>query len=169
MTTDSRARGPGWLATLAGAALLIAVGFAVGLFAGALWEEPSLVAEQVAGRTSEVPLPETAPAADAPAKPSGAAAANAAPRAPAAVSSAPPARGFAVQVGAFATAPAAEELARELRRLGQSAYVADQGGSGARFKVRVGPIATRAQADALADRLKREQRLPTWVLARDGQ
>jgi cell division septation protein DedD len=85
------------------------------------------------------------------------------------VSSAPPDEGFAVQVGAFATGVAADALAAELKKLGHPAYVADEGGSGARFKVRVGPIASRAAADALADALKREQRLPTWVLAREAR
>jgi cell division septation protein DedD len=167
--TDRRQRGPGWIATLAGGGLLIAVGFAVGLMAGAVYEEPGLVVEQVRGRTTEVPLPAGAtPASDASAAPAPNAIASAAP-APPPVSTAPPAGGFAVQVGAFATAPAAEGLAAELRGMGQAAYVSDEGGSGARYKVRVGPIATRAQADALADKLKREQRLPTWVLVRDAR
>ncbi len=74
-----------------------------------------------------------------------------------------------MQVGAFATGTAADGLAEELKKLGHTAYVADEGGNGARYKVRVGPIASRADADALADKLKREQRLPTWVLAREAR
>jgi DedD protein len=170
---EAKRAGPGWIATLAGALLLIVAGFGVGLVAGAAYEEPALVVDHLSGKTTEVPLPEQAPPrvredardavepADADAQQSN--------RAVPAVSGAPPAGEFAVQVGAFATDTAADELASELRKLGHRAYVADEGGVGARFKVRVGPIASRADADALADRLKREQRLPTWVLARQAR
>ena len=48
--------GPGWLSTLAGAALLLVLGFGVGLLAGAAWEEPELVMDHLAGRTTELPL-----------------------------------------------------------------------------------------------------------------
>src|SRR5215468_6455285 len=46
----------GWLATLGGAALLIAIGLGVGLVAGTAYEEPTLVADHLTGKTSEVPL-----------------------------------------------------------------------------------------------------------------
>jgi len=170
---EAKRAGPGWIATLAGALLLIVAGFGVGLVAGAAYEEPALVVDHLSGKTTEVPLPEQAPPrvredardAVAPAE----ADAPKSKRAVPAVSSAPPAGEFAVQVGAFATGAAADGLASELKKLGHPAYVADEGGVGARFKVRVGPIASRADADALADRLKREQRLPTWVLARKAR
>jgi len=170
---EAKKAGPGWIATLAGALLLIVAGFGVGLVAGAAYEEPALVVDHLSGKTTELPLPAQAPprvhelvkdAADT-AKADAAQSAASAP----AVSSAPPAGEFAVQVGAFATGAAADGLAAELGRLGHPAYVADEGGVGARFKVRVGPIASRAEADALADKLKREQRLPTWVLARGAR
>jgi DedD protein len=48
--------GTGWLATLSGALLLLAVGFAVGLLAGTVWEAPDLVMAYLAGRTTELPL-----------------------------------------------------------------------------------------------------------------
>ena len=165
---ETRKAGPGWIATIAGALLLIVVGFGVGLVAGAAYEEPRLVADHLTGKTTEVPLPTTAtkPVREDVSDAGGVEAAN--PDASArAVSSAPPAGGFAVQVGAFATQAAADGLAAELRNLGHASYVADEGGNGARYKVRVGPIASRADADVLADALKREQRLPTWVLARE--
>ena len=44
--------GVGWLATLAGAALLIVAGFGVGLVAGTVFEEPELVMEHLAGNLS---------------------------------------------------------------------------------------------------------------------
>jgi len=61
MTTDERKRSysnktNGWLATLAGAALLVAVGFGVGLVAGTAYEEPELVAQHLAGQTTDVAL-----------------------------------------------------------------------------------------------------------------
>jgi DedD protein len=48
--------GAGWLATLGGALLLLAVGFAMGLLAGTVWEAPDLVMDHLAGRTTELPL-----------------------------------------------------------------------------------------------------------------
>jgi cell division septation protein DedD len=167
---DVKKAGPGWIATIAGALLLIVAGFGVGLVAGAAYEEPELVVDHLAGKTTEVPLPEKAPLRVREDTKDAAEAEAAAPATETrAVASAPPATGFAVQVGAFATGSAADGLAAELTKLGHAAYVADEGGHGARYKVRVGPIASRAEADALADKLKREQRLPTWVLARNAR
>jgi len=166
---EARNQGPGWIATIAGALLLIVAGFGVGLVAGAAYEEPALVVDHLAGKTTEVPLPAQAPPGarepmrDATESVSEGGGEREVATPP--VSSAPPAAGFAVQVGAFATGASADGLAAALRKLGHPAYVADEGGNGARFKVRVGPIASRVEADKLADSLKREQRLPTWVLA----
>lgn len=166
----NRSEGPGWLATLAGAALLVVAGFGVGLVAGTAFEEPDLVMAHLSGNTTEVvlgaPSPEAAPTPAA-ADDSYAVASD---PAPPAVAAAPPAPlrsgGFAIQVGAFSTDASARELASELIRLGMPTYVADEPG-GARYKVRVGPIATREEATQLARRLKTEHRLPTWVLSRE--
>jgi len=161
--------GPGWIATLAGAALLIVAGFGVGLVAGTAFEEPELVMDHLSGRTTDVALEGPSPAddrADAAARPDVPAAA---PAAPAAVAAAPPSAlsgGFAIQVGAFSSREAATDLARQLDGLGMPTYVADETG-GARYKVRVGPIATREEATRIARRLKTEHRLPTWVLSRE--
>jgi cell division septation protein DedD len=67
-------------------------------------------------------------------------------------------------VGAFSSEKAARQLATELGRHGYTAYLMDEG-SGARWKVRVGPLDTRREAEALSAKLKREQRLPTWIQA----
>lgn len=73
---------------------------------------------------------------------------------------APPA--WAIQVGAFSDRVAAERLAEGLR----GRYPVDvlpareQGG---RWRVRVQPIEDEARARSLADRLKQDERLPTWV------
>ena len=53
----------------------------------------------------------------------------------------------------------------KLRKRGFPVYVAPSAEPGSkRWRVRVGPVATREKADELADRLEREK-LPTWVLA----
>jgi DedD protein len=76
------------------------------------------------------------------------------------------AAGFAVQVGAFADAGGAEQLARRLRSQGLPVYIAPAtGGDAARWRVRVGPVPTRDQAEQIARRLERDERLATWVLA----
>ncbi len=192
------AGGPGWLATLAGALLLIVAGFGVGLVAGAAFEEPDLVMDHLAGRTTEVPLadataaPVAEPAPVAAGEPSPAAAPAeparrplGAPRdagAPPPVAAAPPAArpsaappprpaapapqgAFAIQVGAFGERGGADALVRTLREAGFPANVVEEGGA-ARYKVRVGPLASRADADRLAVRLRSEHRLPTWVVSR---
>jgi cell division septation protein DedD len=165
---EAKQKGPSWIATIAGATLLIVMGFGVGLVAATV-QEADLAADAIAGNATEVPLPAEAPRVREKTRDAGEdreLAAEDGARATAAVSSGPPSGGFAVQVGAFATGASADALAAELKKLGHPAYVADDGGNGARFKVRVGPIASRAEADALADRLNREQRLSTWVVAR---
>jgi DedD protein len=189
--------------------LLVVVGFALGLVAGAAFEEPSLVADHLAGRTTEVPLadepaareaegraveaPDASPVAavpepaEAPRRPLGAPRdaspppAEAAPRPrpeaapPPAVAAAPPrtapaaADGFAIQVGAFAERGAAQALADRLQGLEHPAYVVAEEQGRARFKVRVGPFSGRSEAERLAARLKREQRLPTWILSTEAR
>jgi cell division septation protein DedD len=196
-----RVSGPGWLATAGGALLLVALGFGVGIVAGTAYQEPDLVADHLAGRTTEVVL-EAEPVAAAPPDVAAAAPAPldrelpalgqraleqapeaelpalapaAAPRpAPAAAAKAPAgsapqlaakpaaAGSFSIQVGAFASEKAARELAGELGKHGYKAYLMDEG-EGARWKVRVGPVRSRSEAEAVSARIKREQRLPTWI------
>jgi cell division septation protein DedD len=171
----SRAEGPGWFATLGGAAILIVLGFGVGLVAGAAWEEPELVMDHFAGRTTEVPLAagdrfeEAPPEAESPPPPLGSASGSPAPARPAVTASRKLQGGHAIQVGAFGDRSGAEALVRELEEAGFPVYVLEDTGGSARFKVRVGPVAERARADALAARLKREHRLPTWILTPDNR
>jgi DedD protein len=137
------------------------------MIAGALWEEPTLVASFVAGDAevvawgSERALPSVGAAADDVAEsgsPEAAAVADLAAQPSAAAR-------FAVQVGAFADGAAAERLADSLRAKGYAVTVVAGTGAGAsRWRVRVGPLASREEADAAAARLKREETLPTWVL-----
>jgi cell division septation protein DedD len=196
-----RVSGPGWLATAGGALLLVALGFGVGIVAGTAYQEPDLVADHLAGRTTEVvlepepvgaappdvaapapesqsrPLPalgqralEDAPEAELPAlapaaapRPAPAAAPKAPPRPAPQLAAKPAAAGsFSIQVGAFSSEKAARELAGELGKHGYTAYLMDEG-NGARWKVRVGPVRSRSEAEAVSARIKREQRLPTWI------
>ena len=76
---------------------------------------------------------------------------------------------LAVQVGAFATSLAAEELAKSLRSKGYAASVSPGATAGeSRWRVRVGPLATRDEAEATAARLKKAEKLPTWILSEDA-
>lgn len=108
-----------------------------------------------------------------------------APREPPAVAKAPPAipvkppvetapapaavtrGGWAVQVGAFGSATAAQRLVTDLQGAGYRAYLSPVTRSGKTLhRVRVGPEAGRDEANRLADRLK-GRGLPTAVVAND--
>jgi len=182
----------GWLITALGLFVLIVAGFSVGMLAGIVWEEPELVLAYFSGDTEQVEWKagaETpagadvaAAAAEEPADPQVrrehersrapsepiAASAPSAPVEPPPVA-APPAGHLAVQVGAFATSEKAEALATSLRDKGFPVYVSPGTRAGeSRWRVRVGPLATRDAAEHAADRLKREEKLPTWILSEDA-
>jgi len=166
---------------VAGLGLLIVAGFAAGMLAGLVWEEPGLMFAFLSGETEEVvwsagePGGEVAEVAAAPpqdgrpADPQvrrqreGSAEAGTAPVA------APPPGLLAVQVGAFKTSQAAERLAASLRDKGFPVYVSPGAKAGeARWRVRVGPLATREEAESTAARLKKAEKLPTWILSEDA-
>lgn len=196
MTTDhpmrrSR-RGRGWLFSLLVLALVAIPGFALGLFAGVLWEDPGLILGDLAGDTDEVAWgPQTeadlnaAPALAEGAEPDAGEAAAPPPHVAAAPPPAPPplpsadraaapgaraAGKLSVQVGAFAESRAAEQLAESLRSAGLPVYVSPSAAAEGqqRWRVRVGPVATRDEAERIASRLKTKEKLPTWVLTEDG-
>ena len=75
-----------------------------------------------------------------------------------------------MQVGAFAESRAAEQLAQSLRSSGLPVYVSPSAAAEGeqRWRVRVGPVATREEAERIASRLKSKEKLPTWVLTEDG-
>jgi cell division septation protein DedD len=76
---------------------------------------------------------------------------------------------FAVQVGAFGESRSAEHLAERLRGKGFDVYVSPSAQpTAARWRVRVGPLPSREQAEHAAARLKAEEKLPTWVLDEDA-
>lgn len=183
--------GPGWASTLGGAALLLVLGFGVGLLAGAMWEEPDLVMDHLAGRTTQLPLvaeisadPAEAGEPETFARPLGArgdsplASRTEVPADPPPVSMPPPdgpatppaEDGFAIQVGAFGDRAAATRLARELRAVGFPVYVRrDVEQRGERFRVRVGPFPSREAAVRLASKLESDHQLPTWVLSHESR
>ncbi len=75
-----------------------------------------------------------------------------------------PAAGFAVQVGAFSEKRAAQALSDLLRAHGYPVYLSPTEGDPASWRVRVGPLGTRPEADQTARRLESAEKLPTWVL-----
>lgn len=79
--------------------------------------------------------------------------------------SAPAAARFVVQVGAFSDANALREVRAKVERLGLKTYTqAVETEAGARTRVRVGPFATRDEAEKAAARLKGGG-LPAAILA----
>lgn len=117
-------------------------------------EAPSTAAEDNVSRAYEAPQP-TAAVAPLPAP---------SPAAPQAAPS-PRAGGFSVQVGAFAESEPADRIADDLRSKGFSVYVTPSAGArDGRWRVRVGPMGTRAEADDVAQQLKTREQLPTWVV-----
>jgi DedD protein len=74
-------------------------------------------------------------------------------------------RGWALQVGSFASRDNADKLARELKARGLSAYVVSSGsGATLRHKVRIGPLADRTAAERLLAKLKTQKYSPSIVV-----
>ena len=130
---------------------------------------PTRPASAVAAPATKPSAPVTAmapspkPVASAPAR-TVVSAAAAAP-APAAAS-APAATGrFVVQVGAYTDARTLKEARGKVEKLGLQTYTqVIEGDAGKRTRVRLGPYASRAEAEAAADKLKRAG-LPANILA----
>ncbi len=176
--------------------LLIGFGFSAGLLIGVLAEEPTLLAGHLQGRGEQVPLSTTLdraaippaleaktevapPAVGAPAPMVERPANSSTNPAPArerrdsadVVSPSAPGSGpsWAIQVGAFSDEAAARRLADGLEKKGYPTKLLPSGRDGMRWRVRVQPIGSEAKRDELADRLKRVERLPTWVIALEGR
>jgi cell division septation protein DedD len=178
--TDRRRRtaGPGWVASLAGALALVVVGFTLGLLAGVTFEAPSLVMSHVAGGTESVELAALGDTTPPPVPPLGASrprvagrpqgegpsGARPAPEARLPAVAAPaPRRGFVVQVGSFGERAAAQSLLDRLEGNGFPGYLEATPG-GKSWRVRVGPWRDEGEADRVAERLERREKLDTWVL-----
>lgn len=134
----------------------------------------NLDAAMAANRTAASPTPDRSPASAPPAgapavaKPAATASAPAKPAAAATKAPAPAKPAVAgktfVQVYSSTNATRAQEIVAQLRKAGFAVVVAETAkGSGTNSRVRVGPYADRAKADAAATRLRREFRLETWV------
>jgi len=172
---------PGRLAAAAGLVLLVVAGFAVGMLAGLAWEEPGLMFSYLSGGTEEVVwsagVPEgqavevaEAPPRDArPADPQMRRKRERTAETETPPVAAAPVGSLAVQVGAFKTSQAAERLATSLRDKGFPVYVSPGVKAGeARWRVRVGPLTTREEAESAAAQLKKVEKLPTWILSEDA-
>ena len=180
-TKEKPREGSGRLATAAALLLLIVVGFTVGMLAGLAWEEPGLILAHLTGETEEVGWSAQAAEGqatqaaearlrdDRPADPQIRRREERAATAETPAVAAAPAGRLAVQVGAFTTSRAAEDLATSLRDKGFPVYVSPGAKAGeARWRVRVGPLATREEAELTAARLKKLEKLPTWILSEDA-
>ncbi len=78
----------------------------------------------------------------------------------------PSAGRYSVQVGAFSERARADRLAQRLRDKGYDTYIMTITIEGRRFhRVRVGRLATEAEAQELDRRLKKEENLPTRVFS----
>lgn len=166
-----------WVLSLVVVLILIGFGFVFGVGLGILSVGPDLIVDHGRGRTEEVPWSVDAPTSiqgltqpDAIAEEITGGGSDATESRKSLLSIAAPAKsGFAVQVGAFSDPGKAEALVRKLRAENLAVYRIPSSDSGDdRWRVRVGPVRSRAQADALAGRLKRELDLPTWVLSDGG-
>jgi cell division protein FtsN len=71
---------------------------------------------------------------------------------------------WAIQVGAFSDESVATGLAEGLVEKGYPTELVRAPGDDRRWRVRVQPVHGERRARGLADRLKREERLPTWVI-----
>jgi cell division septation protein DedD len=77
----------------------------------------------------------------------------------------PPRSGYTVQVAAFSSKPAAQALVDRLSRKGYPAYLHPQQipGKGLWYRVRIGHYPKREEAEGLADRLQKKERLSGFV------
>jgi len=74
-------------------------------------------------------------------------------------------KGYAVQIAAFRDRPTATGLIQRLKKKKYPAYLlaVGTGGQETWYRVRVGPYATRAQAEDAARRLKNKERLGSYI------
>jgi len=187
----------GWPAAIALVSVVVAAGFGIGVIAGITWEEPGLVVGYLSGQTEGVEwsagsgdpdaeelaagdaVPET-PSVAAPPPLGSRALPNsenseraktrtlAAPEPKAVAVEKQPTAGFSVQVGAFSEKSAAKKLADSLSARGYPVYLAPTEGKPVSWRVRVGPVETRPEAEKTARRLESAEKLPTWVLGEDS-
>ena len=114
-----------------------------------------------AQRADSTPAPAAAPPPEAPAKQ----AARPEPARQADTSSAEPAgQGFAVQIAALNVRSEADAIARRLSSKGYAAYViSPPNGTPTVYRVRVGQVPTRREAESVAAKLQKEEQFKPWV------
>lgn len=159
--------------TLFATALLVVFGFGFGLVAGALWETPSTLLGPFRGETHVLDLTvlEDPTGSAEPLEGEGDAPVERViaevPEPPPVAAAPPPSSGpFAVQVGSYEEPVPAWKLAEQLGAKDYAVYVDEGSAAGKpRWRVRVGPIPDRDQAERVARRLKNQERLPIWVIA----
>lgn len=141
--------------------------------AEALSETPGVRNESVPmdGGGTGTPTPEATPAGTASelvtasARPPVVEARPASTPATAAAFAEPSGSGMAVQVSAYRNRREAEAMAGRLSAKGYAAYImAPAPGAPNLFRVRIGKFTTRADADRVVARLKREERLDPWIV-----
>lgn len=72
--------------------------------------------------------------------------------------------GLVIQVFSTADKEQADRLRERLVKAGQSAFLSpSEKGSQTMYRVRVGPFASREQAEQVAEKLRKEQKLDTWI------
>jgi cell division protein FtsN len=173
--------------------LLVGVGFGAGLFIGVLSEEPELLAGHLRGEGEAIVLTPVAEertraenaipeqgvehvadereavmqprAEEIPDRPLPVVAAR---RAAQVVES----EGdgvWAIQVGAFSNEAAALRLAKGLDAKGYPTELLAATGDSRRWRVRVQPVRGETKARKMAGKLKRVERLPTWVVPMEGR
>ena len=128
--------------------------------------QPFTVETAVATRTPSRPEPQKAtPTTQKASTPAASPARRAAPKAAVPTSSAPAdLGGFLVQVAAYQREGDATTVSERLKRKGYPAFVTKATtAAGTWFRVRVGSFDTRADAQQMATRLKREEQLEPWV------
>lgn len=81
----------------------------------------------------------------------------------------PGARAWAIQVGAFSDEQTALRVADGLDEKGYPVEIVPANRESNRWRVRVQPLASEQAAREMADRLKRDERMPTWVLPMEGR
>jgi cell division protein FtsN len=100
----------------------------------------------------------------APPQPAAAPTAAAQPAPPPPAAAATPGSSWSVQVGVFKTRQQADTVQRDLRASGFEAYVTPAAAEGeTRYRVRVGTFAVKSDAQRVADRVRAERSLPTYV------
>lgn len=162
------------LATFLALAVLAFLGFVAGVMGSIVWEEPRLLIAYVMGDTTEIdwmgerpPLPGVAspPEILGIAEPKLQAAGDSLRSRSVEVPSTRLGPRLAIQVGAFESLKSAENLAQRLRSRDYAAYVVPGVREDhPRWRVRVGPLAHREAAASLANELKRNEHLPTWIM-----